>query len=344
MNSTIKKMKTMINSSITISQAVDFFKNNDNFTLICHSNPDGDTLGSGYGLCGALHILGKRARLICDDPASPRFDYLLEAVRPELLEFPTEHEKVVTVDVADVELIGSLKEKYPQIDLCIDHHISNTYYAKQTLLDTGAAACAELTWELIKALFGGNLDSVGGNISGISRICAAIYTGVSTDTGCFRYANTTSKTHSIAAELMSYQFDVAKINYLMFEMKTRQRIQLEQQAFTGIEFFFDGRCAMVTFTADMLEGIDPEDAGNVSVLPKQIEGVDIGVTIKERIKNNIRKWKISIRTSNVINAQLVCSGLGGGGHVCAAGCTLTGELETVKSKVLKEIEKQIRGG
>jgi phosphoesterase RecJ-like protein len=323
---------------VNVNQAAEFFKKRDNFTIICHVNPDGDTLGSGYALCGALRIMGKYARLICDDVPSARFDYLkTQSDLPP----PDCPETTVSVDVADLDLIGSVAQRYPVIDMCIDHHISNTGFAVMTLLDTQAASCAEVMWDLIKELVSKQLKSAG---EAATKIAAAIYTGVSTDTGCFKYSNTTSKSHLIAAELMEYGFDFRSINYVMFEMKTRERVVLEQQAFAGIEYYFDGKCAVIVLTDEMLKGIDPEDASNVSALPKQIEGVAAGVVIKAKVRgaNSLEKsWKISVRSNLHINAQAVCSAFGGGGHIRAAGCTLTGSLDSVKKLILDEIQKQI---
>ena len=324
---------------ITLQQTAEFFRENDDFTLICHSNPDGDTLGSGYGLCGVLHIMGKRARIICDDEPSSRFDFLAEAIDPRLTELAKDaDETIITIDVADVELIGSLKDRYPDIDLCIDHHVSNKNYAKRLLIDNTSASCAMVVWELIKELIS---EKQLKETPKARAIAAAIYTGISTDTGCFRYSNTSAKCHHTAAELMAYSFNVTKINYLMFEMKTRERISLEIEAFNGIEFYWGGKCAVISLTRQMLDGIDPEDASNVSSLPKQIEGVSAGIVFKEK-KEDV--WKISVRTDENINAQTLCSALGGGGHIRAAGCTLKGTLESVKKAVLSEIEKQIDNG
>jgi phosphoesterase RecJ-like protein len=326
--------------NINLKETAKFLRENDNFTLVCHANPDGDTLGSGYGLCGALHIMGKRARVICDDEPSSRFDYLLDAVNPALSELlPNEDEIIITLDVADTDLLGTLKDKHPKIDLCIDHHISNKDYAAQTLIDTEAASCSEIVWELIKELVGAETLAKGEHTAAGCAVASAIYTGVSTDTGCFMYSNTTANTHIIAAELMEYGFDVAKINYLMFEMKTRERIKLELAALAGIEYFFGEKCAVITLTSDMLKGVDPEDASNVSILPKQIEGVEAGVVLKQKSADT---WKASVRTNENINAQEVCTKLGGGGHIRAAGCTLKGNIDVVKSTILKEIEKQIK--
>jgi phosphoesterase RecJ-like protein len=332
-------------SMINIQETVDFLLNNDNFTVLCHVNPDGDTLGSGYALCGALHRIEKRARLLCDDKPSPRFDFLLETLddNPHLRNFPFDTEEtIITVDVADLELLGSLKDRYPKIDLSIDHHMSNKNYAERTLLDTRAAACAEVVWELIMELE----ERLQSEQLATPAIAAAIYTGISTDTGCFKYSNTSTISHMFAAEVMGYGFDVDKINYVMFEMKTRERVLLEQQALSSIEYYFSGKCAVIVLTAEMLDGIDPEDAGNVSSLPKQIEGVHAGVVIKEKSAASSEEggrgvFKVSVRTSEEVNAQSVCSVLGGGGHLRAAGCTLTGDADSVKATVLHEISKQL---
>ena len=330
----------MSSKSVTLAETVEFINSRDNFTVLCHTNPDGDTLGSGYALCGVLHLIGKRARLICDEKPSARFEFLKETIRdkPEMQVFVEGvDETIVTVDVADVELLGSLKETYAnKIDLSIDHHISNKKYATFTLLDTGAAACAELMWELIMQME----SNLGQDWPPLvtTPIAAAIYTGIATDTGCFKYPNTTTISHMFAAEVMGYGFDAAKINYTMFEMKTRARIQLEQQAISSMEFYFGEKCALIVLDFELLEGIDPEDAGNVSSLPRQVEGVVVGVVLKEKSKG---LWKASVRTGEGANAQAVCDALGGGGHLRAAGCTLTGDVESVKKVILAEVEKQL---
>jgi phosphoesterase RecJ-like protein len=318
--------------NLTLTQTADFLRTHDNFTLLCHANPDGDTLGSGYALCGVLHILGKRAKVLCSDTPSERFGYLKDAINPEMT-CVGEGGTVITVDVADLELLGDLRDLYPRIDLCIDHHVSNKFFAERTLLDKTAAACAEVVWDLIKEL----------DVQPTPEICAAVYTGVSTDTGCFRFSNTSAKSHAIAAELMTRDFNVAKINYLMFEMKTRKRIELEQKAYAGIEYFFDNTCAVITLTRDMLADIDTADTANVSVLPKQVEGVRVGVLIKERSScENGDRWKVSVRTNMSIDAQEICRALGGGGHIRAAGCKMTGPLGEIRERVLAEVRKQLQ--
>ncbi|MCL2633825.1 MAG: bifunctional oligoribonuclease/PAP phosphatase NrnA [Oscillospiraceae bacterium] len=314
--------------SINLKEAAEFLKANDFFTILCHANPDGDTLGSAFALCGALQLMGKSSRVLCADKPSDRFDFLKSAITEQA--FPdTAEETVITTDVADCELLGDFKDKYKsKVALCIDHHVSNRAYAEKTLLDETAAACAEIVWEIIKQL----------PITPTKGIAAAVYTGISTDTGCFRYSNTTAKSHIITAELMEYDFDISSINYLMFDMKTKERVELELNAYSSIEYHFGGKCAVITLTKDMLDKVDTEDANNVSGIPRQIEGVEAGIVLKERDKD---LWKASIRTSPKVDAQQISGALGGGGHKRAAGCTIKGTYDFVKSELLRELGKQI---
>jgi len=311
---------------ISLTEAAEFLKERDNYTILCHINPDGDTLGCAYALREALRLMGKPANVLCADKPSERFGYLFTG---ENHDFHGKKTTVVTVDTADLTLLGDLKDRYAgRIELCIDHHVTNKMFAKRVLLDENAAACSEIIWELI----------IEAGVKPNDYIASAIYTGISTDTGCFKYSNTTAKTHLIAARLMDYDFDIARINYVMFDMKTRERAALEQTALGGIKYYLDGKCAVITLARGVTDGLDPEDIGFISALPRQIEGVEAGVVIKEK-DNGI--WKISMRTGSGVNAQAVCSKFGGGGHLCAAGCTVSGDADSVADRIIAEIGKQL---
>ena len=193
---------------ISIEKCVQSLKEHDNILILTHAHPDGDTLGAGFALCRALLKLGKKARVICADEIPSKFDSVFESF--EMPEF--EEDYVVAVDVGTPNLLGDLCDKYgSRVDLCIDHHKSNTEYAKELLLDDAAAAC-ETIFEIIKML-GVEIDKA---------IADCLFTGITTDTGCFRYASTTARTFAIAAELVSLGADNGTINRVMFETKTKQ--------------------------------------------------------------------------------------------------------------------------
>lgn len=317
----------MKSDKINVREAAKLLLENDFITILCHANPDGDTLGSAFALCGALQKLGKKARVLCPDEISPRFLYLKDGINEN--GFGDGEERfIVTVDVADIDLLGDLRSKYEgKVTLAIDHHSSNKEFAEKLLLES-AAANAEIIFYLIKEL-GAALDK---------HIAACLYTGITTDTGCFRFSNTTRDSHIITAEIMKQDFDIAGLNYLLFEMKSKQRLELECKAINEVEYYFNGKCAIIVLDGESLLNVDGEDINGISALARRIEGVEVGITFKEKEKD---VWKISLRSNKHIDCRGICQTFGGGGHLRAAGCKLTGTLSDCKAKLLEEIEKHM---
>lgn len=300
----------------------DFLTKSDRITVICHRSPDGDTLGSAFALCAALGKLGKKARVVCPDPIPQKYSYMAEKYHSE--EF--EESVVLAVDVADPKLLGSLEQEYGErIDLCIDHHPSNKMYAKYTLLDGEAAATAQIIYSVISIL----------NVEIDDNIANCIYTGLSTDTGCFRYPNTQPQTHRIAAEMMEHGAQAAMINRLMFETKSRGRLLIERAVFNDMQFFFDGRCAVVHTSLEDIKkaGVSDDELDGIAAMTRQIEGVEVGVYLRETENG----YKVSVRTGDDVDASAVCKNFGGGGHFHAAGCTVKLPLESAVSQITKVI-------
>ena len=305
---------------IELKEAAEFLLSHDDYLILMHASPDGDTLGCGFALCGALQRLGKRAMAVCPDPIPHRFDYMRAALTPQEFEYKT----IVSVDVADSKLLGDMKDIGDRTELCIDHHKSNTEYAERLLLRESYAAAAELVYELIKAL-GVTIDK---------PLADCLYTGIATDCGCFKFSNTTPQTHIYAAELISLGADYSHINYAMFELKTAGRLKLEQEVLNNIRFYADGHIAVVSVMLDTLgriPDIDSDDVGAMAAIPRQIEGVDIGISIKEK-KQGL--FKASLRSSENADVSLIANKFGGGGHARAAGCAFTG-------LTFEEVEKTV---
>lgn len=314
--------------SIDVKAAVQLLRENDYITILCHASPDGDTLGSAYALCGALQKLSKNVRILCSDEISPRFKYMKKALLSEE-KFADENENfVVSVDVADVKLLGDFESKYKEkINLAIDHHISNTGFAENLLLKN-RSSCSEIVFEVIDE-FGIDIDE---------NISACLYTGIATDTGCFKFSNTNRETHLITAEIMKQSFNMAEINYLLFDLKTKERLELEQKALQNTEYYFGGKCAVISLDEAMLEKVDSEDINGISALARQIEGVELGITLKQK---DACTWKVSLRSNSYVNCQELCRAFGGGGHIRAAGCKLKGTLSECRDKLVLEAEKHI---
>ena len=301
----------------------------DKILILTHRSPDGDTIGSGYALAMALRKLGKNVKVDCTDPFPEKYSYFIDKL--EKLEF--DEEFVVSVDIADTKLLGEkLSDNADKIDLCIDHHGSNTKYAKEYYVEASAAAAAQVIAKLIRLM----------NVEFDKDIANAIYTGITTDTGCFRYTNVTAETHRIAADMIDCGAESGMINRLMFETKSRSRLEIERRVMDSIQFYLDGRCAIAYATIDMMKesGAVDNDMEGVSSLPRQIEGVMAGITLRE--KNN-GKFKVSVRTTDELDASAICANFGGGGHKAAAGCMITGTLNEAIEQIIEVVRQALEG-
>lgn len=301
----------------------------DKILILTHRSPDGDTIGSGYALAMALRKLGKNVKVDCTDPFPEKYSYFTDKL--EKLEF--DEEFVVSVDIADTKLLGEKLSDYAdKIDLCIDHHGSNTKYAKEYYVEASAAAAAQVIAKLIRLM----------NVKFDKDIANAIYTGITTDTGCFRYTNVTAETHRIAADMIDCGAESGMINRLIFETKSRSRLEIERRVMDSIQFYLDGRCAIAYATIDMMKesGAVDSDMEGVSSLPRQIEGVMAGITLRE--KNN-GKFKVSVRTTDELNASAICANFGGGGHKAAAGCMITGTLNEAIEQIIEVVRQALEG-
>ena len=231
--------------------------------------------------------------------------------------------------MADKRLLGGLEEEFGDIvDLNIDHHISNVRFARNLFLDADAAATAESMYEL--------LGIMKVNINDVTA--KALYTGIATDTGCFKYSNVTAKTHMITAQLYEYNIDAPEINRIMFDTKSRKLLELERMVLDASEFHFGGKCILLPVTAEMQEktGCSGTELEGIAVISRSVEGVIAGITVKQ---TDDAEFKVSLRTYPPLDASAICRRLGGGGHKGAAGASVNGTLDEVKAAVLKAVEE-----
>ena len=313
---------------IDLHETAAILKNSDNILLLCHAHPDGDTLGSATALARALSAMGKKIKVDCADPIPKDFSFMFEGLSAE----DFEPELTVAVDVADIKLLGKEYEGRYQgrIELCIDHHGSNMLYADKVWLEPESASAAEMIFLLLKEL----------NAEITPEIASCLFTGVSTDTGCFRFSNTTVRTFEIAAELAKLGADTYNIIQVFFETKTKTYAALERLALEGMRFYCNDRCALICVTQDMYKrsGSSESETDRLANLPRQIEGVLVGVSMRE-LKDG--SFKASVRTHGDISAAEICKRLGGGGHLGAAGCTLYGTKQQAINSLIKEIQAEI---
>lgn len=310
---------------LTFEQCAQWLRDRDDFLIINHCNPDGDALCSAAALCRGLRAMGKTAWVL-ENPETP--ERYADRVREYLAGGGYEPRWIISTDLADENIIqrnaSDLKGK---IDLAIDHHPSNTGYAAQGLVMPRYASCGEIIYALLCLLCGG-IDE---------ETAALLYIAVTTDTGCFRYKNTTPDTLRTGAALLEAGAPI-DLNRTLFMKKKRSRLALESMIIDGLDFFMDGEAVIGVITAEMLEksGATDDDMDDIASVCGQVQGVETSITVRQ---NAAEQWKISVRTGQYANANRICAEFGGGGHGMASGATIKGELDDVIAAVKKAVEK-----
>ncbi|MDD6728226.1 MAG: bifunctional oligoribonuclease/PAP phosphatase NrnA [Eubacteriales bacterium] len=313
---------------IDVTKCAELLKEHDNILILTHAHPDGDTLGSGFALCRALMEIGKICAVINADEIPKKYSYLFDDIVP--IKFKPDY--VVAVDVATINLLGELESEYPHIDLCIDHHSTNTEYADNLLLEDVPANC-QIMYDVINAL--------GVEIN--AGIANCLYTGLTTDTGCFRYDSTTAQTYRVAAELIEKGAENGRINRIMFETKTKTYARLERLALESMRFYDNERVAVITITQEMyrLTGSNEQETEAIAPLTRQIEGVEVGITIREKADGTC---KASLRTHNMINAAELAKCFGGGGHAQAAACRFDCDVKEARRQLVEKCGELLNDG
>ena len=312
---------------LTVEQAAALLRTFDNVLILTHVRPDGDTVGCAAALCAGLRALGKTAYLLPNpELTKTTAPYFAPYAAPEGF-VP---DAVVSTDVATPNLLPENARGYlGRIDLAIDHHPSFEHFGRANIVRPEAAACGELIYDILARL---------GPVT--AEMALPLYVAVSTDTGCFAYANTTAYTHAVAAALLRTGIDYRPVNKVFFRTKSRRRMQLEAAILTDCEFYDNDRVAVLSVPISLMErvGADESDAEDLSALGGQIEGVDCAVTMRE-LRPDV--WKMSVRTGDRVNATEVCRLLGGGGHAAAAGCTVEAPWPEAKAAILGAIAQTV---
>ena len=311
---------------MTAAQAAAFLTAHDNYLILTHVRPDGDTIGCAAGLCRALRQIGKTAYVLENPQATSLFTpYFSGLTAPE----GYTPETVVSTDIAARGLFPENAQAYlERVDLAIDHHPSQEFFARETCLDSKKAACGELVYEIVQQL-----------CPLTPEIGEALYVAVSTDCGCFVYSNTSPGTHRVAADLMESGFDPYPVNRKFFRTKSFKRLKLEGMLAAGMELLDGGETAIVSLTLEMLAqvGAEERDIDDISAFVGQVEGVRNGITLRELRPGVV---KLSLRSDpGDLNASAVCGLLGGGGHAAAAGATVEGDMAAARLAVLDAIRR-----
>ncbi len=301
------------------------FDNAESVLIISHTRPDGDTIGASLALMEVFNASGKKADVVCDGVIPQKYNFLPESLNYK--NFASINEKYslyVFVDCASLGQTGDCCQfiRNDTVTLNIDHHVSNSEYAKYNYVDK-KASCCEVTFVLLKR--------IGYTIS--DKIAQFLLLGVVTDTGNFSHNNTTAQTLKVASELMEKGADLYKINQMMFNNQSPNRSNLFLSVMKKMKFYHDGQVAMIIISKQEMEenGADASCTEGFIDYPMGIAGVEIGISVME---TKDKTYKISFRSKGKANVNKLASVFGGGGHVCASGAMLRGYLEDVIDKLV----------
>lgn len=308
---------------LTRADTAEFLAAHDNYVILSHTRPDGDTVGSSAALCLGLRKLGKTAHVLDNGGISPKYKWLHKGL---CVDRAAQEACVVSVDVAaPCMLQDEAKDLEGRIQLRIDHHGSATSFTQRELVDPDSASCAEIVYDLLELLHC-PLDA---------RIAEAVYVGTSTDTGCFRYANTTAHTFLTAAACAQAGARVYELNMDLFETNTLSRLKMQGWIVENMKMLREGKMCICAIprAVEHTMGVTGDDMDNISSFPRTVAGVCLAATLREGDKGQI---KLSVRAVPGYDATRVTVPFGGGGHKGAAGGTLHMSLAEA-AKTVEEI-------
>ena len=311
---------------MTRNECAKWLQERDNFLILTHTRPDGDTIGSASTLCLGLRQLGKTAHLLENKEVSP---YLETSVLGLTKAAPEEGDTILSVDVASPNMLQKeAVELLGRIELRIDHHGSATSYTEEELVDPMAAACGEIVYDV--------LMEMGAELT--KEMAWRLYIAVSTDTGCFRFANTNAHTYQTAAACAATGADLYPITQALFDTNTLGKLKLQSWMLENARFLCEGKAAVCGIPKALEETVTKEDLEGVAGFLRSIEGVKICATIRETETGS----KMSVRAVPGYDAALVCQKFGGGGHKGAAGAgmnlPLTEAVEAAAQALVEIVE------
>lgn len=308
--------------------------------IIYHIRSDADAVGSAFALKELFRIMGIPAYCLCSDEMPERLQFLADGTQGSVLfceEMMPDYEQVISVDSASPAQLGELFIRLRKdVDIMIDHHISGTPYA-DNYIDPKAAATGEIIYAIAKRLLEmGEIEAIP------PRVINCVYAAISSDTGGFRYANTTPETLRMAAELLEAGVDGAEMNRLLFDSKSLKQVRAEGEAIKRLRTYADGRVAgcVLPYSVKAELELEDEHLGTLIDIPRSVFGAEVAFVIKQESEDG--SFRVSMRSSNDIDVAEICSLFGGGGHKRAAGCTIMAKsIEEAEKKLLDEIYKNL---
>ncbi|MCT4598752.1 MAG: bifunctional oligoribonuclease/PAP phosphatase NrnA [Vallitalea sp.] len=313
---------------MNLQKIVDICNNYNNVVISGHIHPDGDCVGACYALAAILHKKGIEAKVALDDiPDTYSYlegsSYLLKTIKKDIDVF-------ISLDCGDKERLGNYSNMFDnaQVTINIDHHISNTKFAKYNHVLDVSSTC-EIIYELIDDY--SILDK---------NICEALYTGIIFDTGAFKHSNTTKRTHEIAGELIKYDIDFTEMTNRVFYYRSYNALKILSVAINNAKLYSENEIIVSTLTIEELKQNNcyKKDTDGIIQMLNEVIGTQCAVLITQITDND---YKVSLRSKNKVDVCKVAKKFSGGGHIKASGCTVSGTIKEVEEIIVNEIVKQL---
>lgn len=315
----------------TVKQAIKKF---NKFLITSHINPEGDAIGSQVAMARLLKKLGKISVMLDDSPVPNLLQFLKGSEDiSKVMPHDFNYQAVIMLDCPDLARIGKINEciKKDSVIINIDHHISNVNFGKFNWVDPEISSAGEMVYELFKA-FKVKIDLDD---------AVSLYAAIMTDTGSFRYSNTSSKTHRIVAELIDIGVKPHEMHTRIYETSSVQDTNLLGEALQTMKLTEDGKIAWLWVTKDMLKKTKASLEGTEGIInfARSIDGVEIAILFRETGTED--RVKVSFRSKGRVDVNKLAASFGGGGHTTASGCTVLGKIEEVEKKVLEKSKEMI---
>lgn len=313
---------------------IKIIKSSKNFLLATHESPDGDGIGSMLALGLGLKQLGKKVTWYMKDPVPKMYHYLpnhknITHELPQKAKFDVSF----IVDLGEIERVGEGFVKHPGrgLTISLDHHVKGEHNADFNFCLPEQAASGEVIFKILKAL----------KVKLSKAMATGIYTAIVTDTGSFKYSNTTEETFAIVAELMKQKINVWEVAQNCFENFSLARMELLKRVISSMTIHQNKKIAWIVLKKrDFAQtGASPDEAEGFINYPRSIEGVEAALSFKEI---ETQKYKISFRSKNYLDVASLAHEFGGGGHARASGCKMVGSLEEVQQKIIQKISAQLK--
>ncbi len=307
----------------------------DHFLLSCHVSPEGDAIGSLLAVESLLKRLGKKTTVVCEDPFPERLSCLSRKSWHQVHQIKkpaSSFKALVVTDCPTLERIGKVKDLLtPQTKIFnIDHHISNQFFGHYNYIRPEAAACGEVVVDLFKHF----------HLPLNREEAKNLYVALATDTGSFKYSNTTVHCHQIAAELIAAGIDIEKINDELYATYSLNKIKLHSRLLARVKTFFKRRVAAVGMKREDLRqsGATYEDTEGFIDFLKYLKEVKVAFFMSEMQEPN--QVRVSFRSKGNYDVNKIATYFQGGGHKKASGCTIQGTLQEAEAKIVNRLRKE----